>query len=29
VVESGAPEELARREGGTFRRLMSAGQDLP
>ncbi|MEN9574650.1 MAG: hypothetical protein RL514_2505 [Verrucomicrobiota bacterium] len=26
VVESGAPEELARREGGTFRRLMTAGQ---
>ena len=29
VVESGAPAELARREGGTFRRLMSAGQELP
>lgn len=25
VVERGAPEELARREGGTFRRLMAAG----
>ena len=25
VVESGAPGELARREGGTFRRLMAAG----
>ena len=29
VVESGAPGELARREGGAFRRLMSAGRDLP
>ncbi|MBI5800772.1 MAG: ABC transporter ATP-binding protein [Verrucomicrobia bacterium] len=29
VVESGAPGELTRREGGAFRRLMSAGLDLP
>ena len=29
VVESGVPAELARREGGAFRKLMSAGQDLP
>lgn len=28
VVESGAPEELSHREGGAFRKLMSAGTNL-
>ena len=29
VVECGAPAELAQREGGAFRKLMSAGTNLP
>ena len=29
LLESGVPAELARREGGAFRRLMVAGQDSP
>jgi len=29
VVETGTPEELARREQGVFRRLMQSGQPTP
>jgi ATP-binding cassette subfamily C protein len=29
VVESGSPQELSRREGGAFQKLMAAGSDLP